>query len=81
MEARPRQVQKYLRKNGTCPFDEWFNELADPIARAQIDKRITRLRLGLWGEWKEVGDGVVEMIFRNTGPDTAYIVAVTETNQ
>ena len=34
----------------------------------QIDKRIVRLRLGLLGEWDDVGEGVIELIFKNTGP-------------
>jgi putative addiction module killer protein len=68
VEARPRRVEKYIREDDTCPFDEWFDSLTDPLGRAQIDKRIARLRLGLLGEWDDVGDGVIELIFKNTGP-------------
>lgn len=68
MEARLRRIEKYLRRDGTCPFDEWFDHLTDPVGRAQIDKRLTRLRLGLLGDWDDVGHGVIELIFRNTGP-------------
>jgi putative addiction module killer protein len=42
--------------------------LKDLGAVAQIDKRITRLRLGLLGEWDAVGGGVIELIFKNVGP-------------
>jgi putative component of toxin-antitoxin plasmid stabilization module len=35
---------------------------------SDIDKGIARLRLGLLGEWDDVGDGVIELIFKNTGP-------------
>src|ERR1035438_408585 len=55
-------------RSGRCPFDEWFDSLRDPLGRAQIDKRIARLRLGLLGEWDDVGEGVIELIFKNTGP-------------
>jgi putative addiction module killer protein len=68
VEVRPLQVDTYVSEDDGCPFDEWLNGLRDPVGRAQIDKRITRLRLGLLGEWDSVGDGVIELIFRNTGP-------------
>jgi putative addiction module killer protein len=68
VEARPRKVESYLRADKTCPFDEWFAGLKDPLGRTQIDKRIARVRLGLLGEWDDVGEGVIELIFRNTGP-------------
>ena len=68
MEVRPRKVAKYVSEDGRCPFDEWFDSLRDPLGRAQIDKRIARLRLGLLGEWDDVGEGVIELIFKNTGP-------------
>lgn len=29
---------------------------------------MARLRLGNLGEWDAVGEGVIELIFRNTGP-------------
>lgn len=68
MEVRPRRIEKYVRSDGGCPFDEWFSGLTDVRGKAQIDVRIARLRLGLLGEWASVGDGVIELIFKNTGP-------------
>ena len=68
MEVRPRRVEEYVREDGSCPYDEWFSGLTDLRAKAQIDKRIARLRLGLLGEWDNVGDGVIELIFKSTGP-------------
>jgi putative component of toxin-antitoxin plasmid stabilization module len=49
-------------------------KLKDPTGTAQIDKRIARLRLGLLGEWDDVGQGVIELIFKNTGQVIASIV-------
>jgi putative addiction module killer protein len=40
----------------------------DPKGRAQIDKRIAKLRLGLLGEWDDVGEGVIELRFKGAGP-------------
>ena len=34
----------------------------------QIDSRLTRVRKGLLGDCKDVGEGVIELIFKNTGP-------------
>ena len=68
MEARPRKVETYVRADGTCPFDEWFENLTDSRGRAQVDQRIARLRLGLLGEWDDVGEGVIELVFKNIGP-------------
>jgi putative addiction module killer protein len=68
VEVRPRTVEKYLTADGDCPFDEWFDRLGDQIGKARIDARIARLRLGSLGDWDDVGEGVIELIFRNTGP-------------
>lgn len=68
MEVRPLTVRNYVAGDGTCPFEDWLNGLKDRSAAVQIDKRITRLRLGLLGEWDAVGEGVIELIFRNAGP-------------
>lgn len=68
MEVRPRKVENYLTADDDCPFDNWFNGLRDPIGKAQIDARITRLRLGSLGKWDDVGERVIELIFKNTGP-------------
>lgn len=68
MDVRPRTVEIYEAADGRCPYDEWFDSLADRKGKAQIDARIARLRLGSLGEWKNVGGGVIELIFKNVGP-------------
>jgi putative addiction module killer protein len=68
VEAQPRQVEYYLTKDGRCPFREWFDSLRDNAARAQVDKRIGRLRLGSLGDWDDVGNGVIELRFKGVGP-------------
>ena len=39
----------------------WVNSLKDAEAQAQILVRLDRVRLGLLGDWKPVGDGVFEL--------------------
>ncbi|HCC58423.1 MAG TPA: addiction module killer protein [Solibacterales bacterium] len=67
MEALPREVEFYVDGDGNCPFKEWLESLKDHVARAQVDKRITRVRLGLFGNCDEVGEGVIELKL-DTGP-------------
>lgn len=42
-------------------YAQWFAKLADVNARARIDIRIIRLRLGNFGDAKSVGGGVSEL--------------------
>jgi putative addiction module killer protein len=45
----------------TQRFARWFGRLRDRVARARIQARIDRARLGHFGDMKAVGAGVVEM--------------------
>jgi putative addiction module killer protein len=42
-------------------FAAWIEALRDERARKRIAQRIARLQLGLLGDAKSVGDGVMEM--------------------
>ena len=68
VEVRPRQIEYYVTDDDVCPFKDWLYSLADPTGRIQIDKRLLKLELGNFGEWDDVGDGVIELIFKNKGP-------------
>ncbi len=68
MEAQERKIELYSKKDGSCPFKEWFCGLQDTRGQAQIDKRLGRVRLGLLGEWDDVGEGIIELIFKGVGP-------------
>lgn len=48
-------------KSGQQPFSIWLNSLRDKKARAKIDKRLTRLQLGNFGDHKSLGGGVSEL--------------------
>jgi putative addiction module killer protein len=42
-------------------FEDWLDSLRDPMAKFKIAKRLVRIRSGLLGDWKSLGDGVSEL--------------------
>ena len=61
------EVFYYLTLDGKCPYKQWFIALGDMAARQVIDARLTRLERGILGEYRWIGDGVLELKFR-VGP-------------
>lgn len=61
METTERIIQEYITQQGNNPFRDWFNSLKDVRAQVQIDVRISRIRLGNFGDAKSVGKGVYEL--------------------
>ena len=55
------EVQLYKTAVGKEPLTEWLDDLRDGATRARIAARLDRLRSGLLGDWKTVGDGVCEL--------------------
>ena len=53
----------------TSQYDRWFKKLKDASVKARINARIRRIEIseGLVGDWRPVGDKVVELRF-DTGP-------------
>jgi putative addiction module killer protein len=45
----------------TETFDRWLRKLRDPNAKARIQIRIDRLERGLFGDVKDVGQGLSEL--------------------
>lgn len=45
----------------TSNFDKWLKNLTDRKAALAILQRINRAKIGLFGDVKAVGDGVIEM--------------------
>ena len=56
-------VLEYRRRDGRIPFREWFLELGDIQIRTRIRKRLDRLKLGNFGDSKNVGKGLFELRF------------------
>lgn len=61
MEARPREIQRYITPDGRIPFAEWLDSLQDGRAISTIDNRIKRVALGNLGDYRSVGGGVCEL--------------------
>ena len=61
MEAQPREVVLYVTDNDKCPFELWLDSLRDRQARVRIKKRIDRIEMGNLGDFKPVGEGVMEL--------------------
>lgn len=55
------ELRDYLTPEGRAPFAEWFAKLRDRRARALIERRLTRLEAGLFGDCHSVGEGVMEL--------------------
>ena len=61
MEAQPREVQNYLKADGTSPFEGWLDSLQDTKTVSKIKKRLRRVELGNLGDYRSVGAGVYEL--------------------
>ncbi len=55
------EILKYTDRAGRAPFDRWFSRLRDAAAQAAVLIRLRRLALGLAGDAKSVGSGVLEL--------------------
>ena len=60
----PREVEIYRSRNGQEPFTEWLNTIRDQKTQRRIRTRLAALKLGNFGDYKSVGDGVFELRFR-----------------
>lgn len=60
-EIHPRAVDYYVDGRGREPFREWLDDLKDVSARARIRLRLDRLKLGNFGNFRSVGEGVCEL--------------------
>ncbi len=55
------KVEYYITTEGKTPVTKWLDRLRDAKAKAAIFARIARLKAGLVGDAKSVGDGVNEL--------------------
>lgn len=61
MEAEPKRIEIYVLRDGKAPFERWLDRLRDRRARARINARLARVRLGNLGDTRDVGEGVHEL--------------------
>ena len=60
MESKERIVEAYRSDVRKWHFDEWFDSLTLEL-QAQVAKRLNRIRTGVLGDTKPVGEGVSEL--------------------
>ncbi|OFZ78458.1 MAG: hypothetical protein A2583_13870 [Bdellovibrionales bacterium RIFOXYD1_FULL_53_11] len=65
--VKERIARRYETEDGKKPFDLWMRKLKDFIGRARILVRIERAEHGLFGDYRDLGDGVFELK-ENFGP-------------
>jgi putative addiction module killer protein len=61
MRSQPRQLELFELTPGRRPFEERFFGLKDAAVRHRIRLRLTKLELGNPGNWRSVGQGVLEL--------------------
>ncbi len=59
--VEPYEICEYQTEDGRSPFAQWLEGLRDRGARARIDARLARARLGNLGDYRAVGEGVYEL--------------------
>jgi putative addiction module killer protein len=76
-EGKDIEVEFYVTRAGKVPFKSWISKLRDAKARARINVKIVRLRVGNFGDSKSVGKGVSELRV-DYGPGYRVYFARTE---
>ncbi len=61
MEAKLREIRRYITTDGRIPFAKWLDSLRDNKAISKINSRIKRVALGNLGDYRSVGKGVYEL--------------------
>lgn len=61
MEAQAKKIKRYITNDGKVPFAEWFDVLRDSRAKVRIEARLERVKLGNFGDYRSVGQGVCEL--------------------
>lgn len=54
-------VRRYQCVHGAVPLTEWLADLRDARVRAKLEIRFRRISMGLFGDTKPVGEGVLEL--------------------
>ncbi len=66
-QIEPIEIEYYITQTGKSSFEEWFHSLKDIKTKAIVLKRLARVRLGNFGEWRSLGGGLGELKI-NFGP-------------
>ncbi len=55
------KIEIYKSANGKCPFNTWFEKIKEIHTRSKILVRLDRLKLGNFGDCKNLGQGLAEL--------------------
>lgn len=58
----PRKILYYISRNNKMPFMELIDGL-DPATKEMIYERLEKVKIGYFGDYKNLGDGVFELRF------------------
>lgn len=61
------ELEVYQDHGGKQPFWEWFHSLKDIQTQVILQQRLRRIELGLFGDFKSLGNGIFGWRF-HTGP-------------
>ncbi|MDE0010058.1 MAG: type II toxin-antitoxin system RelE/ParE family toxin [Candidatus Poribacteria bacterium] len=53
-------IRIYRDENGNELFEQWLSSIRDTRTSARIDNRLKRVRLGLLGDQRSIGEGMLE---------------------
>ncbi len=56
----PQQIFYYTSRNQKIPFKEWIDDL-DSTIKDLIHERLEKVKVGYFGDYKNLGDGVFEL--------------------
>jgi len=55
------EIEHYLTETGDNPFGDWYHALKDRKVKQAIDRRLSRMAFGNFGDCKPCGNGVWEL--------------------
>ena len=69
------KIKIYSEKNGKEPFTDWIEKLPK-TDRAKIKTRLDRIKLGNFGDCKNLGDGISELRFNFSSGFRIYFTII-----
>jgi putative addiction module killer protein len=61
LTIKARLARSYETADGEKPFEDWFIGLKDNRGKMRVTARVERAKLGLFGTYRDLNDGVFEL--------------------